>query len=125
MTDEDFTTWSGEGVKTRSSNGDIGIITFDMGATYPVLVVAHLNVHKASGLGAVRVLVESSDDNNNFYQCGTDQTNKSADAPAPILATFLYARYFRLRFVSTGTTSESVYHVNVAEIQALELYSKY
>jgi hypothetical protein len=124
MTDGDWTTATGEGIKSLAgANGDIGFIMFDMGAAYPVLVIFLINAHRASGDGAANIYIESSNDNVNWYNDGLRIYGAvSDDAYKPTHASFLYARYLRLHFYSSSVTvNPSVFHVKVAEVQALQL----
>ena len=122
MTDGDWTTESGEGVKTLSANGWIGNIKFDMGAIYPVLIVAHINAHRDSGDGEIYMSVWSSPDGANYYFSGTySQCGVVVVAYKPFVSAFTYARYFRIRLNSSGTSVASVYHVKVAEVMAIQL----
>jgi len=121
MTDNAYSTESGEGVKTAAAAGDIGTIVIDLGAAHPVLVIAKVNAHRVSGDGSISCYIEASDDGVNFYSGGIGATSaRFTDAYTSLTPTFLHARYFRLRFYANPTVS-SVYHVKVAEIQAIHL----
>ena len=122
ITDGDLESESGEGVKTLSAPGDVGTITFDMGAAYPIMVLVHMNVHRLSGDGTLYAVVDRSDDNFATWAASSSiGTAISSDAYRGWLAIFLYARYFRIRVVASSTTVSSVYHVKVKEIKALQL----
>lgn len=122
MTDGDFTTESGEGIKALAAPGAIGNIIFDMGAIYPVLIIAKINVHRVSGDGSVTVAVDLSTDGINFYSSGlTIISGRTVDQYYPAHSTFLSAQYFQFRITSVSTTTPSVYHIKVAEVMAIKL----
>jgi len=122
ITDGDMDTESGEGVKTLAAPGDVGTIIFDMGAAYPVLVLIHMNVHRASGDGTLYAVIDRSDDNFATWAASSSiGTAISSDAYRGWLAIFLYARYFRIRVVASSTTVSSVYNVKCREVMALQL----
>lgn len=121
MTDGDWTTESGEGVKQLSANGE-WFIKFDMGSAYPVLVVAHMNAHRASGDGVIHCAIQRSDNGINYYDGGIGTLSRvSGDVYRSASPIFLYARYFQLFFYTENTSVTSVYHVKVAEIMAIQL----
>jgi hypothetical protein len=108
--------------------GDIGNVNFDMGAAYPVLVIAWFNAHRASGNGQPICFIEFSSDGVTYYGTWLTTTSSvtqgpvTADAYKPIGPVFGYARYFRLRFYGAAvTTNPSVFHVKLAEVQAIQL----
>ena len=122
MTDGDFTTESGEGVKELAAADVIGNIKFDMGAVYPVLITAWMNVHRASGDGTISIMVESSPDGVSYYSAGVNsRVGLVGDLYRPLIPIFMYARYFRIRISSIDTSVASVYHVKVAEVMAIQL----
>jgi hypothetical protein len=122
MTDNDWTTWTGEGVKTLTGAGNVGYLTFDLGAVYPVLILAYGNWHRDSGDGTVQLVVQSSEDNSNWVNAGGTGGSGSTNINQGVATGFAYARYFRLYFLtSTAPTGSSVFHVKVAEVMALQL----
>ena len=122
MTDENFDTESGEGVKSLSVPGTVGMIIFDLGAIRPVLVVAVISAHRDSGDGTLWIYVDQSDDNI-AWQWGAASilSGVSEDRYRMTLATAVYARYFRIRVYSSGTSVPSVYHVKLKQVMALRL----
>jgi len=121
MTDGDWTTESGEGVKTLAAAGVIGNIKFDLGAAYPVLVLIHMNVHRDSGDGSISVYIGISDDGITYADTPAVMSGVVANLYRAIIATFGYSRYYRIRINAVGTTGSSVYHVKVAEVMAIQL----
>lgn len=122
MTDGDFTTETGEGVKTLSAPANVGFAEFDMGAEYPVLIITSINVHRDSGNGNLYVRIEVSPDDINWYGCGMDSIGAQvSDAYYPFKSIFAYTRYFRVRIRSLSTSVSSVYHVKFRQVMALQL----
>lgn len=122
MTDGNFATETGEGIKALAGAGTIGDIYFDLGAVYPVLLLAWLNYHRASGDGTLAYSWLSSTDGITWYNAPNSSSASFADIYKACLAGFAYARYIGLRIVTvTAPTGASVFHVKVAEAQALQL----
>lgn len=122
ITDGDFITETGEGVKALGAPGIIGTMNFDMGSAHPVLIVAHMNVHRDSGDGTISVYVDYSPDGVLYYTCGAFSiSGVTTDTYYPFDPIFMYARYFRVRVYASGTSVPSVYHVKIAQIQAIQL----
>jgi len=124
MTDENYTTETGEGVKSLAGvNGAIGYISFDMGAAYPVTILPRVNFHRASGDGTIYMYVTGSTDGVSYYDRSTfDAAGTTPDVYRPCDVVTYYGRYIRLVF-TTGdvTVNPSVFHVKVAEVMALQL----
>lgn len=122
ITDGDFTTETGEGTKALGAPADIGTIDFDMGRAYPVLVVAHMNVHRDSGDGTISVAIERSTDGIAYIYSGVyNLATRIVDTYYAILPSFTYSRYFRVRLYAAATSVASVYHAKIGQIQALQL----
>jgi hypothetical protein len=123
MTDGDFTNETGEGIKSLSAPATIGIIAFDMGHAFPVLIIIHTNVHRTAGSdGYANLYVDESDDGTNWNSSVVSLTGGvSSDFYKSTCAGFLFARYFRLRYAAASVTVPSVFHVKIAEVQALQL----
>jgi len=126
MTDGDWTTETGYGVKSLAGvSGAIGKIYFDMGAPYPVLIIARANVSRSSGDGTgtctvySKVLTGDSYQSSGYYSI----TAKTTDAYYPFTPVFTYARYINLQFGALSVTvNPSVFNVKVAEVMALQLF---
>jgi hypothetical protein len=123
LTDGDFTLWTGEGIKSLAGvNGEVGRLTFDMGASYPITIVAWMNIHRASGDGTITLVIETSDDNIT-YAVGVSGSlsGVAGDLLRNMYPAFGYGRYVRLRFTTASVTvNPSVFHVKLAEVQALD-----
>lgn len=123
-TDADYTLWTGEGIKSLAGvNGEVGRIVFDMGANYPVCVLVWLNPHRASGDGTITLSLESSSDGIT-YAGGVSAgiSGIAGDLLRDSYPGFCYGRYIRLRFTTASVTvNPSVFHVKLAEVQAIQL----
>jgi len=121
-TDGDWNTETGEGVKSLAgADGLIGTLTWDMGAPYPVWVTVHQNTHRHWGDGWVFTEIRSSPDGVTYYSAGVRHQDVFADVYKPIHPAFLYSRYVRLLYYSDlVTVNPSIFHVKVAEVQALQ-----
>jgi len=125
LTDNDFNLWTGEGAKSLpGTNGEVGRLTFDMGADYPVLVIIWCNPHRHSGDGTITTNVISSHDNITYSgSVSGGVSGVYGDSERTIYPVFCHGRYIRITWTTSGVTvNPSVFHVKLSEVQALQLW---
>jgi len=126
MTDGDWTTETGYGTKSLAGvSGNFGNIYFDMGAPYPVLITARVDINRSSGDGSAYCIVNSKVLSEDSYQSSgyANTGGKTTDTYYPFMPVFAYARYINLTFyTSSVTVNPSVFNVKVAEVMALQLF---
>jgi hypothetical protein len=125
LTDNDFSLWTGEGVKSLpGTNGEVGRLTFDMGADCPILVIIWCNPHRNSGDGTIGMSVTSSHDNVTYSGSASGGISGiSGDSERAIYLVFCHGRYIRITWTTSSVTvNPSVFHVKLSEVQALQLW---
>ena len=127
-TDGDYSTVTGAGQLNLLAAGDYGIITWDMGTTYTVLVGGRVGVWAASSR-SIWVFIEGSDDNITWrgrtggiatVNCsGYVSVSPGTEEIADLQTVILNCRYIRLRFYANGAANTA--QAKIYEVFALDM----
>jgi len=127
VTDGDFSTVTGTGSTNAGGAGDYGILTFDMAASYTVLMGGRVGLWAASSR-VVEVFLESSDDNVTWrtnaglvglVNASAYMTSPAGEIIADIAPVVLTGRYVRARFWVNGASNTA--NAKIYEMFAFDL----
>lgn len=127
ITDGNFLTETGEGTKSLAGvNGDVGRVFFDLGASYPVLILLHWNMRRISGDGTIACgVARGSGIDGSGVDYGEEYGVRAGAFAnyyrmAPTM--FTYTRLIRIRFYTASVTvNPSVFGVKLCEFMAIQL----